>query len=1100
MGAVLGISLLASWVHAAEPAGRSVEVASAEDGENVDSAAPRPGSPKESSDPSQENWERNVDSAALSAQIESEQNLKAVVAGARGSEQEPHLLFKLAEIEQQTAAMLFRVDKGGAAHHLGDYKVELQSSVAILTELVQRFPRHPRIETIYFMRAKANEELDRKDAAIRDYLYLVTNYPRAEQLTSAYMALAELAIESEQHAQALKYLAQVERHPRDSRYPFALFKSAWSNYSLGHVREALAYAESLVRYYDAKGAGIGSTEDSIRESILSDSAVFFFDGYERGLPGFTSADALRYFRKVGRRNSAILGRMELRYAKLLRAHEYAEDLAKWRDLIVGTEPLREQTLTVAITAFEFQLNKHLRQPMLKSAGDVVKVAQSGLRRGMVQEDLTTAQKLLNDAATQIQGEMIRNKDVAGAPEKLGAQLAIVYDAFLSIVSKNDPRVRIVHANLAETLFAIGEFEKAVQQYRWIVLHGNWSEKPAPKTVTVAQASVRAISARYETLRKKGWVPGELKASLPTQTEAAALPMLLDQWLAWIDEHTAKSTDASGAAIDNFAFEANRTLYARGYIRHALPRLESFALRNPSSKFAIPSATLVLDTEIAMADWASVESLASRAVAQKSWKGTAFGSKLEGLAADAGFKQVEAQAKAQRSAPAIAMAENFLARYPNSPRTRDALSVAGNAALALKDYPLAQQYFERLAHADPHSSLAAKALLAVGGIEENRFEFNRAVSSYQSYLRLPAAVSAKELASLRKRIVMLSWLGGDAAQWTQVSRDRKLCGSKDLAELCSRQQSLSKLSAPFATPSALKAGVKQAQTSGLPQDLRAISAARALETAGSLSFGERDAMSVQLAALWPQLDATTRFMLLPSVSRTVPAAFALNRASIAKVSKLESRIKVMKEFETAATQTASLPWIRIRAGLLNEVADLYADLANTIRNMPPTRALSGAERIAYQTAAARSAAPFDQKSMTVRAKAFQLVSRNSVESEVYQPVADAYFRARGIEPKAQSGEKSELTTDLLASAANGGDDKAHALVGAWQKALTAGTWNQVAFFMQESTARGLLSARGLAISRAVSLASAGAQAEGYMALDSAPSKSRSAAGRAPKRKR
>jgi len=185
-----------------------------------------------------------------------------------------------------------------------------------------------------------------------------------------------------------------------------------------------------------------------------------------------------------------------------------------------------------------------------------------------------AEKQLLDTAETLQALVIKNKKADGV-ETLGAALAAIYDAFVQIVDEKDPRIAKVHYNLAETLFQIGSYDKAVENYRWIVDHGQWGEKgsTASGSNPVAEASLKAIASRYEVLRQQKLIPVELAARpLNTPEQKVQSPSLVE-WVRWIDFHASKTH----ANLENFYFESNRSLYSHGQVKKA--RRADAALRH-----------------------------------------------------------------------------------------------------------------------------------------------------------------------------------------------------------------------------------------------------------------------------------------------------------------------------------------------------------------------------------------------------------------------------------------------------------------------------------------------------------------------------------------
>ena len=242
---------------------------------------------------SKEEYEREVDAVALSSQEQSIAKLSGLLKKYKDTSQEPILLAKLAELQQQNASIIFRISHGNAHHgnkalDLTKYKKESSKAITTLSTLIEKYPSYGEIAHAYFIRGKGHEELENKAAAARDYTFLTTHFPLAEETTAAYMSLADFAIDVNEHAKAIGYLKEVEKKPDDNHYPFALYKMAWSYYNLKDIPSALKYAEKQIHFYDdmAKNspegeAGLTTSDNALRENTLLDSAVFYFEGYEQ---------------------------------------------------------------------------------------------------------------------------------------------------------------------------------------------------------------------------------------------------------------------------------------------------------------------------------------------------------------------------------------------------------------------------------------------------------------------------------------------------------------------------------------------------------------------------------------------------------------------------------------------------------------------------------------------------------------------------------------------------------------------------------------------------------------------------------------------------
>ena len=145
---------------------------------------------------------------------------------------------------------------------------------------------------------------------------------------------------------------------------------------------------------------------------------------------------------------------------------------------------------------------------------------------------------------------------------------------------------------------------------------------------VADASLKAIAARYEVLHQRDLIPKELKPQALPEKDPESIDPLLSQWVEWLDAHLEHSLEGT----ENFVFESNRALYGRGQIRRAVERMSKFSIRYPKSTYAIPQASLVLDTYIASWNWERTHQVATEFMEVAEWKQGEFGKRLFAVAA------------------------------------------------------------------------------------------------------------------------------------------------------------------------------------------------------------------------------------------------------------------------------------------------------------------------------------------------------------------------------------------------------------------------------------------------------------------------------------
>jgi|GEM_PF-1101778 len=1057
-----------------------------------------------------EDFERNVDQVALYSQEKSIGKLVVLAKKYRGQMQEPVMLAKLAELQQQRATIIFRILHGNAnkstkALDMSRYNKAMQESIGTLNGLIGKYPNFEEIAHAYFMRGKAYEEIKDKIKSEHDYLHLVSNFPGAEDTIAAYMSLADFAIDVNDHARAVGFLKEVEKHPDDTHYPFALYKLAWAHYNLKKIPETMGYAERHIAYYaPKKNAGDDSVDPTnftsdaaLRENTLLDSVVFYFEGYEEGSSKYTLNEALSYFR--GLESGPVLGRMIVRFAKLLRSHNHDEDLITWKEKVLKSEPDRPESLDAVIVVYESQLNKRIYNQVVKSANDIAGLYANHKKF----ESFPKAQKMVLATAEGLQKDIVKNKGATDIASYSKA-LADIYDSFTRMVEETDPRIPRVHYNLAETLFTIKDYPQATAHYRWVVDHGRWPDKREKLgEANVPDASLKAIAARYEVLHLKNLIPKELAAKSLQEDTGKSLDPIMGEWVAWVDRHLQYSEKGT----ENFIFEAARALYSQGHIVESVNRLKGFSKKYPNSNFAIPSASLVIDTYITSANWEKTHELAQEFIKVPNWKTSEFAKRLLAVASDAYYKMVEAQYKVHNYVKALDLADNFIKMYPKSTRLGELLSVAGDAAMVSAEKDRALNYYSKLINDLPGTERAGVALLARGGVVEDRYQFLDAASDYRTYLGMKKEIiklTPKEQDDLRKKVLALTWISGEKSELNATLQNKIIC-TEQMNDDCERYRAISILSSSEQSLAMTEDAFDKARKSS--NDTKVIWAAIALEGSKSLAFRDR-LVAVKLAISgWETLDPLFKFALVPHLSVTIPHAFTLDRAQMKEVAPLLAkekwithRVDMIHEMELAATKAIKLPWARIRAEVLSEIAGLYLDLSRGLEALPPPKDLSSSDLTAYEDTIRKLTVPFEEKGQDMRHKAFEIASRFAVEETSFKAIAEPFFaenpsQAKALKPLDTKNAPHALDLalldqidpdgkwDRLAKGKRVDESKPEMhLKALWTKALANKQFPQIAFFMQEAQEKALIHAGAMSGVKAVSLAAIGARGEALAELE------------------
>ena len=190
--------------------------------------------------------------------------------------------------------------------------------------------------------------------------------------------------------------------------------------------------------------------------------------------------------------------------------------------------------------------------------------------------------------------------------------------------------------------------------------------------------------------------------------------------------------------------------------------------------------------------------------------------------------------------------------------------------------------------------------------------------------------------------------------------------------------------------------KARKTSG---DLAAIWSIVSLQTAKDLAYRDRFVVIKQICKHWDDLDPLMKLAVLPYLNDTVTAAFSMNRKMMGEVAPLRissayitRRVEVMKDYENMVTLAMKLPWARIKAGAMNELASVYLDFSAAIIAIKPHGAgqMDEKELALYDETVRKITVPFEEKGQDLRGKAFQMASQYAIESTPLHGIADPFF--------------------------------------------------------------------------------------------------------------
>jgi tetratricopeptide (TPR) repeat protein len=670
----------------------------------------------------------------------------------------------------------------------------------------------------------------------------------------------------------------------------------------------------------------------------------------------------------------------------------------------------------------------------------------------------------------------------------------------------------MHFNLAEILFQTKDYEGATSHYRWIVDHGA-AQKNAlvdkkravndrTEGALVEEARLKAVASRYEALQLKGLFPKELTAQNLVTTKPIELQPDARAWVSWVADLNTMTKDPASAEV--FTFEANRMLYAQGHIDEALKGMARFFRANPTSRYAIPSAALILDTYVASEKWEWAYELCEEYLKIDAWKKTEFHEKVTIAAGDTSLKIIELYYKKGVYKDALARSQKFLEQFPKNKHRDDALLLAANSCLAMKDKKKALTFFEPLlksGNAKPDT--LALAYLTSTAVAEEHYDFKSAAGEMRKYMGVAGPpnnlVPPDELRKMRTKALMLSVLSGDPKDLGITLNSKAVCAQPSDVE-CQRYRAVSTLVEQHHGTSHSSTKIALDEIGRADPSNRIYYATVALEDGQHLSFEDTLRMFKYVPVDFSQLDWILRYAVLTPLSTSLPASVRQARRQIKQMAKLkiqksaiDKRVKLMAQLEGEATKLLTIPSILVRVNVLNELASMYDDFSSDLKTQAVPAGLGQVERDAILKSISAITQPYETKRAELRKKAFDLASENAVGDETFELVSSAYFTenpdvAKDLRPSWLPPRTKPIDVSILEKVDGSGDwTKPGNFKSYTFSAIKEKDWPRAAFFMQEIEERKEVSPELYDVIKAVALAGAGAQAEALTKLQDAADK-------------
>jgi tetratricopeptide (TPR) repeat protein len=1010
---------------------------------------------------------RHLDEDALQAKRIALKSFSGIVPRYHGTPQEPVFLLREAEMIQDIAAIEYRLifgkdsqaskitDKADKKIDLSVYQKTMRDSLVPLNQIIATAPRFQKLPHTIRMRAKAYQELGYLEEALRDLKYFVATWPAHAEAPLAYSDLWAMLIQKKYYEEAIQYINRYGLRVNDKYYHAALDNLAWCHYFLGSVSLSLDYTETALK----------TSKGMERDKAVSNLALFYATGVEKKDPTTPSDQALARFKKSVSGDD--LEKVSISYAYLLRSKALDEALEQYKnqayldpalpntgrsDLLILTSEneLNRQKYTQMKISIDQELDLIRKVPAMKKNAKVMAKAKASLS--------SSAQALQKTLALPNQA---MNPEVASI-------LGVCYQFLIDVSQGNVLEQGRLHYNIGESALIAKDMDGATRNYRWIV--DNLSIKAPDQKDLYIQASVKALEVRYQMIQDKGWRPNELTAKSIDSTPKE-LPTQVKEWITWVDRFPVEAASAKvilDLKYDTLLFESNRILYAYDDVAKSVQRLLAFVDKYPTSKSAIPSAALVIDTYVTSKKWNDAYITAGKFASIDAWKGTDFSKSLGIVIGDSYYSILNSSYMAKDYAGTLKSADDFVHKNPGNRRQADFLELAANSSLGLGDKVKASGYFKQLAQmGGEKKEVVALSLMTDGSIAEDRFDFGAASDSYRKLLE---AGGQADPTDLRKKVLLFAWLSGDQNRLNSAMASKLVCPTK-------------------ADPTC-----KEYQERKTPTSSVAVALNR-LKILKKLSFKHRSETIEEISHDWSHQSAIDQQALLGELSDVIPKILHDLRLDTQKNAHvdldqwaIQHRVKLIKEFEAVSEKVAALPLIRFQVLAQLEVAGTYQDMIQDLHAIKRPRGVSDDDAKEIEKLLASAAEPFVKKRDDLKLAALTRVQETGIDAQT----VDMFFSTFKNDSKSDSKDDASLNDirtgkeqseqdyafdgGLLAGITPPPTDGGKALVSAFQSLLQQSNRQQAGFMIQMATEQKLLSDSNISLMKAVLLAKSGLIAE------------------------
>jgi len=658
----------------------------------------------------------------------------------------PDAMFRLAELYYEKASDEFN-------EALAGYREEVRRAIAegrepppepqrddskpiaLYRRLLSDFPGYRFLDGVQYLLAYSLGDTGQPEESMRAYAELIERYPQSTFVPEAWVRLGDFWFD-DLRAGSLRKAADAYSHlrawPAHPLYPRALYKLGWTFYRLDDYEQAVDAFTKLLDAYVAASEKTGKPPGGdVWPEAIQYTAISFADmkgdGVARARELFQSLGGRPYQAEVFQRLGDILFD-ETRYEEAAAA--YGQFLAS-----APLSPEAPKVQAKIVSAWQrdrrFDMEAKEREVLVAAYDEGGRWLEANRGdRDLIHDTRDMVEKNLARAASfhHVQAQALKQQGrLAQAVEEYRAA-AHAYGQYL----KQFPHAKDLYDvsfNYADALYNSLDFEGAARTYAEV------RDDPADDKHREEAGLSAVISWEGEITRREraGEIP-TLPVLLSADRKDAALPRALP--LAAVEEDLVRDSDAyddvapESERAPAIAYKAGELFYVHNQFGEARCRFEEVVARWPNSPMAQYSANLIIESYLAVKDWAAVEQAAARLQSDKVGQSVALAASLQKFKLGGRFNRAQELMEQRKYEQAAALYSALVAEDPRHEFADKALYNAASCYESARRFESALRLYERLYANYPRSEFADDALFRVAYNAENTYDFEKAVDRYE----------------------------------------------------------------------------------------------------------------------------------------------------------------------------------------------------------------------------------------------------------------------------------------------------------------------------------------------------------------------------------